>query len=147
VLSARQAAHLRPVGDGPNLRRPIETKWEDRMAVLDARLAGVELYFDNLTAAKEFYAKTLGLPLQEDDPHHHAKLGAGDGFVCLERKGVENYPSADKAVLFLEVPSVRVAVDRIGTPHVLRVELGREQRWAAVRDPEGHTVLLLQRPH
>ncbi|HKB54584.1 MAG TPA: VOC family protein [Ramlibacter sp.] len=116
------------------------------MATPDARLAGVELYFDDLPAAKRFYAETLGLKLDEDDPAHHAKLAAGDGFVCLERKGLEHYPSANKAVVFLEVPSVRVAVERIGAPYVVRSDVMGPRPWAAVRDPEGHTVLLLERP-
>lgn len=115
------------------------------MADLNARLAGVELYFENLEVAKAFYAETLGLPLEEYDPDHHAKFTAGDAFVCTEKKGVEDYASADKAVLFLEVPNVRQAVDRIGPPHVVRAELSSPKPWAAVRDPEGHTVLLLQR--
>jgi catechol 2,3-dioxygenase-like lactoylglutathione lyase family enzyme len=114
------------------------------MTAFPARLAGVELYFDNLDAAKDFYANTLGLELQEDHPGHHAKLGIGNRFICLECKGVENYPSADKAVLFLEVPNVRVAVDRIGAAFVVRADLTGPKPWAAVRDPEGHTVLLLE---
>jgi predicted enzyme related to lactoylglutathione lyase len=112
---------------------------------LDARLAGVELYFENLAAAKTFYAAIPGLPLQEYDPAHHAKFGAGDAFVCVEKKGVEDFPSADKAVLFLEVASVARAVERIGATHVLRVETTGPKPWAAVHDPEGHTVLLLER--
>ena len=32
------------------------------MAGVNARLAGVELYFDNLPAAKQFYAEVLGFP-------------------------------------------------------------------------------------
>jgi predicted enzyme related to lactoylglutathione lyase len=38
------------------------------MADLKARLVGVELYFENLGAAKTFYAEVLGLPVQEYDP-------------------------------------------------------------------------------
>lgn len=114
------------------------------MPTSTARLAGVELYFDDLVTAKDFYAHTLGLRLDEDNPEHHAKLAIEDRFICLERKGVENYPSADKAVLFLEVPDVRVAVDRIGSAFVLRSELTAVTRWAAVRDPEGHTIVLVE---
>jgi catechol 2,3-dioxygenase-like lactoylglutathione lyase family enzyme len=114
------------------------------MTTLTARLAGVELYFDDLDTAKDFYTNTLGLPLQEDQPDHHAMLRIGDGFVCLERKGMENYPSADKAVLFLEVPNVRAALDRLVSADVLGSDLSAAKPWAAVRDPEGHTVLLLQ---
>ena len=114
------------------------------MTTSTVRLAGVELYFDDLDAAKGFYGIALGLRIDEDNPDHHTKLGIGDRFICLERKGVENYPSADKAVLFLEVPDVRVAVARIGAASVLRSELAAAEPWAAVRDPEGHTIVLLQ---
>ena len=115
------------------------------MAHLNARLVGVELYFENLEVAKAFYEETLGLPLEEYDADHHAKFAAGDAFVCTEKKGVEDYASADKAVLFLEVPSVRQAVERVGPPHVVRAEVSGPKPWAAVRDPEGHTVLLVER--
>ena len=115
------------------------------MAHLNARLVGVELYFDNLEVAKAFYEETLGLPLEEYDADHHAKFAAGDAFVCTEKKGVEDYASADKAVLFLEVSSVRQAVERIGLPHLVRAEVSGPKPWAAVRDPEGHTVLLVER--
>jgi len=108
------------------------------------RLAGVELYFDDLGAAKAFYADVLGLRVDEDHPDHHAKLGIGDRFICLERKGVEDYPSADKAVLFLEVLDVRAAVERVGSAFVVRSELGAARPWAAIRDPEGHTIVLTQ---
>lgn len=115
------------------------------MNPLGARFTGVELYFRDLPAAKRFYADTLGLELEEDQPTHHAKFGAGGGFVCLERKGVEDYPSADKAVLFLEVADVRAAAERIGAPHLVRLDLSASPPWAAIRDPEGHTVLLVER--
>lgn len=111
----------------------------------DARLAGVELYFENLESAKMFYAQVLGLRLEEDDPAHHAKFGAGGAFVCLEKKGVEEYASEDKAVLFLEVEKVADAVERIESSHVMRAETSGPNPWAAIRDPEGHTILLLQR--
>lgn len=114
------------------------------MTASTIRLAGVELYFDGLAAAKNFYTNALGLRCDEDNPDHHIKLSIGDRFICLERKGVENYPSADKAVLFLEVPDVRVAVERVGVACVLRSELTVAEPWAAVRDPEGHTIVLIQ---
>ncbi len=109
-----------------------------------ARLAGVELYFDDLPAATEFYTRVLGLTVTESQAAHHAKLGTGAAFVCLERKGAEDYPSADKAVVFLEVPNLAAAVQHIGPQRFLRVETTRGQRWAALRDPEGHTVMLLE---
>jgi len=42
-----------------------------------AKLAGVELYFNDLEAATNFYQDVLGLSLDEEDPHHHAKFESG----------------------------------------------------------------------
>lgn len=53
------------------------------------RLAGVELYFRDLEAAKHFYVETLGLHVEEEQPDHHVRLDVGPAFICLERKGVE----------------------------------------------------------
>ena len=108
------------------------------------RLAGVELYFDDLPAATEFYRDVLGLGVLESQPVHHATLDTGPSFLCLERKGVEDYPSADKAVVFLEVSDLMAAVERVGRGRFLRVDTTGPQRWAALRDPEGHTVMLLE---
>lgn len=102
---------------------------------------GVELYFEDLSAAKAFYSGTLGLTLSEEQPGHHAKFESGDGFICLERKGAESYPSKDKAVLFFEVPDLQAAVEAIGKDRVVQ----SASSWAVLHDPEGHNVLLLQR--
>ena len=67
------------------------------------RFAGVELYFKDLAAARRFYSEALGLAPDEERPEHHVKFSLGDGFLCLERTRVEDYPSEDKAVIFLEV--------------------------------------------
>jgi predicted enzyme related to lactoylglutathione lyase len=108
------------------------------------RLAGVELYFDDLEQAKRFYGSTLGLWLEEEQGGHHVKFALGPGFLCAERKGVEDFPSADKAVVFIEVADLRRTVASIGSQGLVRSELHAPRPWAAVRDPEGHTVLLLQ---
>jgi predicted enzyme related to lactoylglutathione lyase len=105
------------------------------------RFVGVELYFQNLDRARTFYAETLGLSLSEEEPDHHAKFNDAAGFICLEKKGVENYPSKDKAVLFFEVPDLKLAIEAIGREHIVQAEA----TWAALHDPEGHNVLLLQR--
>jgi predicted enzyme related to lactoylglutathione lyase len=68
-----------------------------------AKFAGVELYFEDLEKAKKFYAETVGLDVSEEEKGHHAKFDSGAGFICLERKGAESYPSKDNAVLFFEV--------------------------------------------
>ena len=117
------------------------------MANINARLVGLELYFEDLTAAKRFYEGTLGLTLSGEQSGHHAQFNAGAAFLCLEKKGVEDYPSRDKAVVFLEVPSVEAAISAIGRDRILRFEPAREGErpaWAVLHDPEGHSVLLLE---
>ncbi len=108
------------------------------------KLVGVELYFEDLAAARRFYLETLGTALDEERAGHFAKLATGESFVCLEKKGVEPYASADKAVLFLEVPDLAAAVERIGRERFVRYETGGRQPWAVLHDPEGHNVMLLQ---
>ena len=108
---------------------------------IQAQFVGVELYFDDLEGAKEFYAGTLGLEISDEQVGHHAKFDSGAGFVCLERKGSEPYPSKDKAVLFFEVPDLRAAIAAIGQDRLVQ----SESRWAVIHDPEGHNILLLER--
>lgn len=107
----------------------------------EARFVGVELYFEDLERAKQFYVQTLGLSVSDQQAGHHAKFESGAGFICLESKGVENYPSKDKAVLFLEVPDLKSAINAIGRENIVK----SEPTWAVLHDPEGHNVLLLQR--
>jgi catechol 2,3-dioxygenase-like lactoylglutathione lyase family enzyme len=111
------------------------------------RLAGVELYFDDLEAARRFYQDTLGLPVHDEQPGHHIQFEGGNAFLCLERKGVESYPSADKAVVFFETSDLEAVVKSIGPDRF--VESGRDAAgqlaWAVLRDPEGHNVLLLRK--
>jgi predicted enzyme related to lactoylglutathione lyase len=127
------------------------TKRPNKRAAHDAappRLAGVELYFDNLDRAKTFYRDCLGLSLADEEPGHHAKFHGGSSFVCLERKGAENYPSADKAVLFFEVADLNRTIARIGPERILHHEPnpgGRRSAWAVLHDPEGHNILLVEK--
>ena len=111
------------------------------MERIQARFVGVELYFENLERAKKFYIETMGLQVSDEQVGHHAKFDSGAGFVCLERKGAESYPSKDKAVLFFEVPDLRAAIAAIGLDRLVQ----SEGTWAALHDPEGHNILLLQR--
>lgn len=111
------------------------------MKRLEAQFIGVELYFENLEAAKSFYVNTLGLGISDEQAGHHAKFDSGSGFICLEKKGVESYPSSDKAVLFFEVPDLKSAIATIGEDRLVR----SERSWAVLHDPEGHNILLLQR--
>jgi predicted enzyme related to lactoylglutathione lyase len=113
------------------------------MERIQPQFIGVELYFDNLEMAKKFYVETLGLGVSDEQVGHHAKFDSGAGFVCLERKGAESYPSKDKAVLFFEVPDLRSAIAAIGQDRVVQ----SERTWAVLHDPEGHNILLLQRSH
>jgi len=103
------------------------------------RFAGVEIYFEDLDRAREFYQSILGLKIAGEQRGHYAKLDCGEAFVCLERKGLETYPSRDKAVLFFEVPDLEAAVASIGPERFVHQEAG----WAVLHDPEGHNVLLL----
>ena len=105
------------------------------------RLTGVELYFDDLNRAKSFYRDVLGLEFTGEEVGHHAQFDAAGTFVCLERKGSENYPSSDKAVIFLEVESLADAITSIGTARFAKIEA----TWAVLHDPEGHNILLLER--
>jgi predicted enzyme related to lactoylglutathione lyase len=111
------------------------------MRKTELKFVGVELYFERLAEAKEFYSELLGLHVSDEESGHFAKFDSGSGFVCLERKGSENYPSRDKAVLFFEVADVAAAVEKLGRQRFVRVE----SSWAVLHDPEGHNVLLLQR--
>jgi predicted enzyme related to lactoylglutathione lyase len=111
------------------------------MKRLEAQFIGVELYFENLETAKSFYVDTLGLGISDQQAGHHAKFDSGSGFICLEKKGVESYPSSDKAVLFFEVPDLKSAIAAIGEDRLVR----SERSWAVLHDPEGHNILLLQR--
>lgn len=111
------------------------------MKGIGARLAGVELYFDDLKKAKNFYEGTLGLKVTSEVAGHHAQFDGGIGFICLEKKGVESYPSLDKAVLFFEVPDLPAALAAVGKERVVQ----SEPSWAVLHDPEGHNILLLQK--
>jgi predicted enzyme related to lactoylglutathione lyase len=111
------------------------------MDQMRARFVGVELYYDNLETAKKFYIETMGLEVSDEQVGHHAKFDSGAGFVCLERKGAESYPSKDKAVLFFEVPDLGSAIAAIGQDRLVQ----SESTWAVLHDPEGHNILLLQR--
>ena len=110
------------------------------METIGAQFAGVELYFSDLRTARAFYADTLGLTISDED-ERYAKFSAGAGFVCLERKGSESYPSQDKAVLFFEVSNLQAAISAIGEQRFVE----RQAKWAVLHDPEGHNILLLQR--
>lgn len=105
------------------------------------QFAGVELYFEDLPRAKKFYAETLGLELSHERLGHHARFNSDAGFICLERKGVESYPSQDKAVVFFEVADLEVAINAIGPKKIIQ----SEANWAVLHDPEGHNILLLQK--
>jgi predicted enzyme related to lactoylglutathione lyase len=107
----------------------------------ELKFVGVELYFDDLPAARQFYITTLGLAPSEEQSGHFVKFDGERGFICLEGKGLESYPSRDKAVLFFEVADLGETIAGIGRERFLQVEPG----WAVLHDPEGHNVLLLQK--
>ena len=111
------------------------------MPSIDAEFVGVELYFDDLERAQSFYTEVLGLKVAEQGSGHHAKFDSRRGFICLERKGVESYPSKDKAVLFFQVPDLKAAMRAIGEEKLVEAE----GTWAVLHDPEGHNVVLLEK--
>jgi len=111
------------------------------------RMVGVELYTDDLETAKKFYRETLGLKLTDEAPGRFAQFDAGSGFLCVERKGFENYPSRDKAVVFFEVPDLARAIATLGREQIVGSDLkgaGGRPPWAVLHDPEGHNILLLE---
>ena len=116
------------------------------MSNADLKLAGVELYFKDVESAKRFYRHALGLTLTHEEAGRFAQFGER-GFICLEGKGSEDYPSQDKAVLFLETADLEATIERIGRERILRSEPARQDRpaWAVLHDPEGPNILLLQR--
>src|SRR6266700_3022524 len=95
---------------------------------IQAQFVGVELYFDDLEGAKEFYVGTLGLEISDEQVGQHAKFDRSAGFVCLERQGSEPYPSKDKAVLFFEVAELRAAIAALGEDRLVQ----SESRWAVI---------------
>lgn len=111
------------------------------MSRVNMQFAGVELYFEDLERARRFYVETLGLAISDEQAGHHVKFDSATGFICLEQKGVESYPSEDKAVLFFEVADLPAALRAIGPNKLIQ----SESHWAVLHDPEGHNVLLLQK--
>ena len=63
------------------------------------------------------------------------------------RKGAENYPSQDKAVLFLETADLNATIEPIVRQRILRSETNSEnsQACAVLHDLEGHKILLLEK--
>ncbi len=110
------------------------------MGPIDAHFIGTELYFSDLGKARDFYTGVLGLRISEEDPGHHVKFGSGNGFICLERKGADAYPSQDKAVLFFAVRDLDAAAESLGNDRIVQ----RGETWLVIHDPEGHNVLLLE---
>ena len=109
--------------------------------------AGVELYFEDLPRAVNFYQQVLGLGIADQSLGHYAKFDSGSGFFCLEKKGSESYPSRDKAVLFFEVADLAASVKAIGPERIVQSNPaeGNRPAWAVLHDPEGHNVLLLEK--
>lgn len=113
-----------------------------------ARIAfvGAELYFDDLDRAIRFYHEVLGLEISEQQDGTYAKFDTAGGFLCLERRGLETYPSQDKAVVFLEVADLKQIIAALGRDRILmsEVDATHRQPWAVLHDPEGYNVILLQ---
>lgn len=90
-VTPQAATEIAGTGSAQNLRGDVSG--------IQARFVGVELYFDDLNKAREFYFNTLGLEVSDEQAGHHARFDSGAGFVCLERKGAESYPRQAGALL------------------------------------------------
>src|ERR1700758_857561 len=101
------------------------------MSRRQVQFAGVELYFEDLERARRFYMETLGLEIADEQAGHHVKFDSAAGFICLERKGVESYPSKDKVVLFFEVADLPATLRAIGQGKLVQ----SESNWAVLPDP------------
>ena len=112
---------------------------------MSMRLTGVELYSADLERSKAFYEEVLGLSLSENVVAHHVKFDTEGTFLCMEVPGSEDYPSADKAVLFFEVSDLAEVIARIGNKRFTKISVDGRPRWAVLSDPDGHNILLLQR--
>ena len=110
------------------------------------RFVGVELYFEDLERAKLFYRNVLGLRLTEEEPGAYAKFDSENGFLCLERKGLDTHPSEEKAVVFVEVADLEQVIEAVGRNRIMQAELHGTKRppYAVLHDPEGYNVILLQ---
>ena len=104
----------------------------------------MQYYFADLPRAQAFYEQVLGLELAEMQDGHHAKFTTPAGFICLERRGVEDYPSAEKAVLFLQVTNLAQAIERIGADRVIKRGRRGSHAWAVLHDPEEHNIVLIE---
>jgi predicted enzyme related to lactoylglutathione lyase len=111
---------------------------------ISPKIVGTEFYFDDLEQAKRFYSGILGLPVEEELANHHTKLSSTNSFLCLEKKGVENYPSKDKAVVFLEVRDLKAYIKQIGAERIVKSQLTGKSRWVVVHDSEGYNVIILE---
>ena len=65
------------------------------MKGMQARFVGVELYFENLDRAKEFYAETLGLEISEEHAGHHAKFDSPELKSAIAAIGQEKLVHAE----------------------------------------------------
>ncbi len=108
------------------------------------KLIGVELYSEDLGRSRQFYADVLGLPLAEEDPERFAQFAPAGAFLCLERKGVEEYPSEDRAVVFFQTPDLQQLIQRVGEARFVRIERDASAPWAVLHDPDGHNILIVE---
>jgi hypothetical protein len=71
---------------------------------LNARLE-IELYFDHLDEGQRFYGETLGFDVRDEVGGRFTRFATEPAFICLERKGMEPYPSRDKAGSYWRLPT------------------------------------------
>jgi len=107
----------------------------------------VELYFDDLEAAKRFYQETSASTFFTSSPGITYSLKPAGHSYAWRRREWKNTLPAIKPCIFLEVADVRSAGERLGKEKVVHFDVGNAHGgspWAVLHDPEGQNVLLLQ---
>lgn len=66
------------------------------------RMAGVELYFDDLTRAKDFCCHTLGIDIRDGGRWGIRSIQCRLGLRLPRTQSSENYPLQDKPYCFLK---------------------------------------------
>ena len=100
---------------------------------------GVELYFEDLERAKEFYLDTLGPRISDEQPVTRPSSVLMPRLSAWKQKGPSPIPPAIRPCFSFEVPDPPAAVTAIGQHCSAR----SQPRWAVLHDPEGHNILLL----
>ncbi|MHC5012833.1 MAG: VOC family protein, partial [Planctomycetota bacterium] len=99
-------------------------------------------------AARAFWVEALGLSLLEQEPGGDFIVDAGGLRLCIDYReaGMET-PRRTDPVIGLKVQDVAAVLsglERSGVRAERGPERGRRGRWALIRDPDGHAVVLTE---